>query len=166
MGARYDALVRRVAASRLIGWPLVWLVTRLDRCLLAVSAGRLSASSGSQIGRHMLLLICRGARSGRLRRVPLLFANDGNNVVLLASRAGTPRHPHWYYNLKAHPDCQATIAGQTRHYHAVEVCSQERERLWKLATRINPAYDAYAQQTARTIPVFLLRRKEAIANDC
>ncbi|MGI9324788.1 MAG: nitroreductase/quinone reductase family protein [Pseudomonadales bacterium] len=132
-------------------------MTVVDRCLLRLSHGRWCSAIGSQIGRHTLLLTCRGAQSGQLRQVPLLFARDEANIVLLASRAGTDRHPHWYYNLIAHSDCQVTIAGRTSAYIAQEVTETERTRLWQLALQINPAYDAYAELTNRVIPVLQLR---------
>lgn len=141
----------------MVRWPLVRVVTVVDRWLLRLSRGRWCSAVGSQIGQHTLLLSCNGARSGQLRQIPLLFAWDDANIVLLASRAGTDRHPHWYYNLIAHPDCQVTIAGQTSAYVAQEATETERARLWQLALQVNPAYDAYARLTDRVIPVLQLR---------
>ncbi len=157
MGKRYDALARRVARSPFARWPAVQVITRLDRWLLRLSNGRLCLAGGSQIGSQTLLLTCVGARSGLRRRVPLLFAWDVRNIVLLASRAGTDEHPHWYHNLKAQPHCQVSVGGTTAPFVAVEAFGAERERLWQLALEINPAYDAYARKTERTIPVMQLR---------
>ena len=161
MTGRYERLVRAVARSRWANWPLTRIATAIDKRLLRWSNGRIALGIGSQIGRQTLLLHCIGARTGVERAVPLLFAVDGECLVLIASRAGTDQHPYWYFNLLATPRCRVTganiVDSDLSHYLAAEVQGAERDRLWQLAVDLNPGYESYAQRTRRRIPVLRLR---------
>ncbi|HEX4559428.1 MAG TPA: nitroreductase/quinone reductase family protein [Mycobacterium sp.] len=101
-------------------------------------------------------LISTGAKSGRPRQHQLAYFHDGADVILIASYAGEPTHPHWYHNLKAHPECQL---GDEK-FVATEVTdTQEYERLYALAEQICVNYNDYRAKTAalgRRIPVFRL----------
>ncbi|MDT5090351.1 MAG: hypothetical protein QOG47_3058 [Mycobacterium sp.] len=101
-------------------------------------------------------LVSTGAKSGLPREVQLTYFHDGPDVILLASNYGGDKHPQWYYNLKAHPDCQ--FGGQN--FSAEQVTDAgEYARLYKLAERIYAGYGDYSVKTApvgRQIPVFRL----------
>ncbi len=102
-------------------------------------------------------LVSTGAKSGRPRRVQLTYFHDGPDVILIASNFGGIKHPQWYYNLKAHPDCEF---GGERFSASQVTDSDEYARLYKLAEHIYAGYGDYRAKTApvgRQIPVFRLK---------
>lgn len=102
-------------------------------------------------------LVSTGAKSGQRREVQLTYFNDGVDVILVASNFGGTKHPQWYYNLKANPECEFGGAA----FSAVEVTdSDEYSRLFQLAEQVYPGYTDYRAKTASTgrrIPVFRLK---------
>jgi len=120
------------------------------------SNGRISSALGSSFQEHALLLTSIGAKSGRERDIPLVSIRDGEDIVLIASQGGRPKHPAWYHNLKANPDCVVRMGGQRLECTAREAMDDERERLWKAAADFNPAFDGYAARAGRRIPVMVL----------
>ena len=98
----------------------------------------------------------RGAKSGKLRSVPLLYTAVGSDIVLIASQGGAAKNPAWYFNLKANPDCDLEIRGASSRRRAREADGEERDRLWQAACAQYPGYAVYQQRTARRIPVMLL----------
>jgi deazaflavin-dependent oxidoreductase (nitroreductase family) len=102
-------------------------------------------------------LVSIGAKSGLPREVQLTYFHDGPDVILLASNYGGAKHPQWFHNLKAHPDCEF---GGERFSAAQVTDSDEYARLYKLAEHIYAGYGDYSVKTApagRQIPVFRLR---------
>jgi deazaflavin-dependent oxidoreductase (nitroreductase family) len=152
---RLERTLESFAASKTGGWFYVKVANKLDQPLLRMSNGRLSVS----IGQPVLLLTARGAKSGKPRSTPLLYALDGDRIVLIASKAGNAKHPSWYHNLKAHPDADIKAKGRSGRYRAREAEGEERERLWKLANDLYRGYDVYQERAgARRIPVMVLER--------
>ena len=102
-------------------------------------------------------LLATGAKSGEQREVQLTYFHDGSDVILLASNYGGSKHPQWYYNLKAHPECEFGGAS----FSASQVSdADEYERLYELAERIYAGYADYRAKTAptgREIPIFRLK---------
>jgi deazaflavin-dependent oxidoreductase (nitroreductase family) len=143
----------RLAALRLGSWLFVRVFSRIDRFLLRLSGGRLSFAAGQPI----LLLTTRGAKTGHRRSTPLLYVADGADIVLIASSGGSPRHPAWSYNLRAHPEATLLLQGREGHYRAREAHGEERERLWRKAVEAYAGYEAYSRWTGgRKIPVMIL----------
>jgi deazaflavin-dependent oxidoreductase (nitroreductase family) len=95
----------------------------------------------------MLLLDHVGAKSGTRRTSPLVYAEDGDNVVLVASKGGYPRNPAWFHNLLANPDTSVQIGSAHREVHA---------RLWPKVVRIYGGYEDYQRRTEREIPLVIL----------
>lgn len=114
------------------------------------------------IGHHvpglpeMLLLDHVGAKSGTKRTTPLVFARDGENIVLIASKGGYPKNPSWYYNLLANPDTTIQIGSKLIPVHASEAPAEEYNRLWKLAVAVYRGYEGYRRRTERKIPLLVL----------
>ena len=106
----------------------------------------------------MILLHTIGARSGREHIVPMRAMPVGEALYIFASAHGSPRHPDWYYNMKAHPDFTIEIGAETRTVHAVEVTGEERDRLFAVHKARYPIFADYEQRLARTIPVMRLER--------
>lgn len=102
-------------------------------------------------------LITTGAKSSQPRQVQLSYFHDGRDAILIASNRAEPKHPQWYYNLKAHPECQ--IGGEN--FLATEVTDpDEYTRLFALAVNVFAGYGDYRAKTAsigRQIPIFRLK---------
>jgi F420H(2)-dependent quinone reductase len=104
----------------------------------------------------MLLLEHVGARSGTRRTSPLVYIRDGDDVVLVASKGGFPKHPAWFHNLMANPDTTVQIGPRRLAVHARVADPQERERLWPMAVQVYGGYEDYRRRTEREIPLVIL----------
>ena len=143
-----------LASSRVGGWFYVNVARHIDRLLLRSSHGRLNTTFGML---PTLLLTTIGAKSGQPRTAPLIYLQDGERVVLIASRGGDTRHAGWYYNLRANPEATLLIGGRSATYRAHEASGAEREELWRRAVALYPGYAAYQRRTGgRQIPVMVL----------
>ena len=109
-------------------------------------------------GRRTLLLTTRGRKSGRLRRTALLYGQDGDRYLLVASNGGARSHPFWYLNLTAQPEVQVQVGADRFAARARTAGAEEKPRLWRLMTSIWPDYDRYQKRTSRDIPVVILER--------
>lgn len=108
----------------------------------------------------MLLLDHVGAKSGVKRTTPLLYIRDGENVVIVASKGGFPKHPAWFHNLLANPDTTVQIGSEHRKVHARVAAPDERERLWPRAVKSYPGYTDYqARSKGREIPLVVLETR-------
>jgi F420H(2)-dependent quinone reductase len=147
------ALVK-IASSKPGAWFFVNVANRIDKHLIPATGGRISSVPGQPV----LAMETTGAKSGQARRTPLVFAADGDRIVLVASKGGSPKHPAWYHNLKANPDVQVWAPkGRSGRYRAREAEGEERERMWQLACENYPGYETYQQRTGgRRIPVMVL----------
>jgi proline iminopeptidase len=97
-----------------------------------------------------------GRKSGKRRTHPLLCTEDGDNLVVIASKGGINKHPAWYLNLKANPETVAYWKGEKRHVRARETSGSERDRLWAQMAAAYPTYNDYQRRTERRIPVVVL----------
>ena len=104
------------------------------------------------------ILFTTGRTTGEQRANPLIFDRDSDDVVLVASKGGAPRHPGWYRNLRRNPEAEIQIMGDRWRVRARDAAGEERERLWELMAEIWPHYDEYATRTDREIPVSVLER--------
>jgi len=107
----------------------------------------------------MLLLDHVGAKSGTRRTSPLVYVRDGDDVVIVASKGGHPKHPAWYHNLRAHPDTVVQIGGERRPVRARVAGADERGRLWDRALQTYGGYRDYQRRTDREIPLVVLERR-------
>ena len=107
----------------------------------------------------MLLLDHVGARSGTRRTSPLAYVRDGDDVVIVASKGGHPKHPAWFHNLKANPDTVVQIGSERRPVHARVAGPAERPRLWDKAVEAYGGYRGYQERTGREIPLVVLERR-------
>ena len=102
----------------------------------------------------------RGAKSGKVRKNPLMRVEHDGAYAMVASKGGAPEHPTWYYNLKAHPD-QVTVQDGSDVWDGVarEVTGEERAQWWERAVAAFPDYADYEKRTDRQIPVFVVERR-------
>jgi deazaflavin-dependent oxidoreductase (nitroreductase family) len=109
-------------------------------------------------GVNTLLLTTRGRKSGKRRRTALIYGEDGDRLVLVASRGGHKNHPAWYLNLVENPEVEVQVGADKFSARAHTASPEEKARLWPLMTSIWPAYDDYQARTEREIPVVVLER--------
>ncbi len=109
-------------------------------------------------GRQTLLLTTRGRKSGKLRRTALIYGQDGDRYLLVASNGGARNHPFWYLNLTAQPEVQVQVGADKFTARARTAGAAEKPRLWRLMAAIWPDYDRYQKRTSRDIPVVIVER--------
>ncbi|MEV4642384.1 nitroreductase family deazaflavin-dependent oxidoreductase [Actinoplanes sp. NPDC049548] len=152
--SRYTALLQRLGDQR-------WFAA-LGRRLAGLDGRihRLSRGRWSVLGRHQLptlLITTTGRKSGQARTQPLLYAADGDGYVVVGSNWGQAHHPAWSANLLANPAARVTVGDREFAVRATLATGEERDRLWQLARRIWPGYDAYAERAeGRQIRIFRL----------
>ncbi|WP_051062227.1 nitroreductase/quinone reductase family protein [Ilumatobacter nonamiensis] len=103
-----------------------------------------------------LLLVTKGRTSGEPRVAPLLYQPCGDGFLVVASKGGTPDHPHWYKNLLADPKCEVIAGIFNCRAVAVTVEGDERELRWEQMVRFWPDYETYQARTERRIPIVKL----------
>jgi deazaflavin-dependent oxidoreductase (nitroreductase family) len=109
-------------------------------------------------GSTILLLTTTGRTSGEARTTPLIYAEDGDRYVIVASKGGAPEHPGWYRNIEKNPVVELQINDEVFPARARTASGDERERLWRKANEVWSHYDEYALKTDREIPVVVLER--------
>ena len=107
-------------------------------------------------GMPVIVLTTRGARSGRLRKTPLMRVEHEGRYAAVASLGGAPKHPVWYFNLRADPHVELQDGPRRHDLLAREVAGEERERWWERAVAAYPDYADYQRRTDRVIPVLVL----------
>lgn len=131
------------------------LLNRVHRAVLRVSRGRIGWRA---MGMPMLELTTVGRTSGEKRSTMLSSPlQEGDTILVVASRGGDDRHPGWYLNLVANPDVEVTFRGEPQRRMRARVAdASERARLWPRITRDHANYAGYQRKTEREIPVVLL----------
>lgn len=131
----------------------VQVVVPLDKGLAKLTGGRFVALGIVP----SLTLTTVGRKSGQERMQPLAYVPDGDDILLIGSNWGGPKHPAWSANLMSNPDARVRVKGVEKAVTARLLSGDEREQAWQLALRIWPAYDTYAKRCApRAIRVFRL----------
>jgi deazaflavin-dependent oxidoreductase (nitroreductase family) len=118
-----------------------------------VSGGRLGAKAR---GLPTLLLTTTGRRSGQLHTIPLPFLPEGDNMIVVASYAASPKHPAWYLNLTETPEVTVQYRGETQAMRAETATAERRAELWTRLEHDAPWYLEYQRRTDREIPVVVL----------
>jgi F420H(2)-dependent quinone reductase len=131
----------------------VW--TRIHAWLFRRTRGRVL---GRWVGSPVLVLEIRGRRSGKPRATPIIYARDGDDLVVSPANAGVHRVPAWWLNLQAAGEAVAVVGAERRRVRPRVVEGEERERLWALLARQSPSIDDYPTFTDREFPVVRLER--------
>jgi deazaflavin-dependent oxidoreductase (nitroreductase family) len=151
---RFERAMESVGKTKPAGWFFLHIANPVDKYVVPLTRGRFSISGlgVAPVG----VLTNTGAKSGQVRKTPLVYLVDGDNIVLVASKAGATRNPAWFHNLVAHPDVKFLSKRGDRPYRAHEASGRERERLWAAVTDLYAGYDTYQGRTEREIPVMVL----------
>ncbi len=107
-------------------------------------------------GSPVVLITMRGAKSGKLRKVPLMRVEHDGAYAIVASLGGAPKNPVWYHNVKADPNVEVQDGTDSGSYTAREVSGEEKAIWWQRAVAAYPSYADYQTRTDRQIPVFVL----------
>lgn len=107
-------------------------------------------------GLPVILLTTRGAKSGKLRKTPLMRVEHDGRYALVASQGGAPKHPVWYHNLKADTQVELQDGPLKQDMTAREVTGTEKAEWWERAVAAFPPYADYQKKTDREIPVFVV----------
>jgi len=125
-------------------------------------AEKFEATGGAEAaelqGRPIIVLTSIGAKSGKIRKTPLMRVEHDGEYAVVASKGGAPEHPVWYYNLAKNPHVELQDGAVKRDYLAREVSGEERAQWWERALENWPAYADYQTKTDRVIPVVALSR--------
>ena len=108
------------------------------------------------LDRPIVLFTTVGAQSGKKRYVPLMRVEEDGRYAMVASKGGDPKHPSWYFNVKANPAVTVQDGEKVLEGTAREIEGEEREHWWKLAVEAYPPYAEYQANTSRQIPVFIV----------
>ena len=131
--------------------PWDWVRKDADRIMESGS------TDGSEMkGKPIILLTTIGAKSGKIRKTPLMRVEHGGEYAVVASLGGAPKNPVWFYNIKAHPQVELQDGADTKDYEAREVFGDEKAAWWERAVEAWPDYAEYQTKTDRQIPVFVL----------
>ncbi|MCU1594473.1 MAG: nitroreductase [Frankiales bacterium] len=139
--------------TRLGSW-LIKTATPLDRKVLLRSRGRFTVLG--PIGAPLLLLTSTGARSGQPRTTPLIYARQGESLVVVGSNFGQAHHPAWTGNLLKEPSATVTLAGKDIPVRAELLHGEQAQAAYQLLIDLTRTYDAYRSRTDREIRVFRL----------
>lgn len=142
------------ASSSKLGGILYHVVCRrVDTVLIPLTKGRLSMGPPG----NTVLITTRGARTGKPRRASLAFMYVGDDMVIIASKGGAPRHPGWYHNLKADPRVVVQTRAGVEDRLAREATGEERDKLFETMSTTWTNFAAYQERASeREIPVMVL----------
>lgn len=134
-----------------------WIINRVGKLQTTVyelTGGRLW---NTFLGGPVAILTTVGRKTGKVRKVPLLFLEDGDNVVMTASKGGMTKLPIWYHNVVAAQTSDIQVRNKKKTYKMREADASEEERLWPLLEAMYPDYIEYRARTAgvRHIPVLI-----------
>jgi deazaflavin-dependent oxidoreductase (nitroreductase family) len=133
-------------------------VHRLDKTILKLTRGKFTLSE--ILGWNIIQLTTLGAQTGQPRTMPLIGLFAGEKIALIASSFGRKHNPAWYYNLKAHPECQVQSSQRTGTYIAREAEGDEYKKYWQLGISYYEGYEKYKERAShRHIPVMVLEPK-------
>ncbi|MGH7963960.1 MAG: nitroreductase family deazaflavin-dependent oxidoreductase [Candidatus Binatia bacterium] len=133
---------------------LIKPLSQVNTWLYRLSSGKVGGRMPQ--GQPILLLTTTGRKSGQPRTTPLLYLQEGDNVVLVASQGGLPHHPLWYQNLEVNPDVEIELGTEKRAMRARRATEEEKKTLWPKLVAMYGSFDTYQARTQRNIPVVIL----------
>lgn len=123
---------------------------------------RSGGTEGTEMnGRPVIILTSVGAKTGKIRKTPLMRVEHDGEYAVVASLGGAPQNPVWYYNLTVNPDVELQDGPVKKDYQAREASGEECATWWERAVATWPDYAVYQVKTTRTIPLFVLTPVDA-----
>ena len=119
-------------------------------------SGGTQGTTLADTGLPVVIVTNRGARSGKVRKTPLMRVEHDGRYAAVASQGGAPTHPYWYFNLRTDPHVEVQDGPRKQAMTARELAGDERAQWWQRAVAAYPPYAEYQQKTTRQIPVFVL----------
>ena len=154
----YQRLAHRFLMLKPVSFLFAWGLHRMDRFLLRMSNNR--HTFAELVGLPIAQLRMKGAKTGVWRTLPLVAIPVEAGHVLIATNFGQKHNPAWYYNLKAHPECEVTYKGRAQTVSARETVGEEYQKYWEIALTYYAGYEKYRERAApRRIPVMVLEPK-------
>jgi F420H(2)-dependent quinone reductase len=138
-----------------LGWRAWQQFTQAHVHTYRLSGGRIG---GRFRGSPVCLVDHVGRKSGKKHTSPLIYARDGDDIVIVASKGGSRKDPLWWPNLKEHPETMVQVGSEKRAVRARQATPEEKQRLWPLVVGVYAPYEEYQRKTERDIPVILLER--------
>jgi len=133
--------------------PRQWVRDQVD---LFEDSGGTEGTTLLDTGLPVVIVTSLGAKTGKVRKTPLMRVEHDGRYAAVASLGGAPKNPVWYYNLKANPKVQLQDGPMRSDLTARELSGSERDEWWQRAVAAYPPYAEYQTKTARRIPVFVL----------
>jgi deazaflavin-dependent oxidoreductase (nitroreductase family) len=133
--------------------PTQWVREQVE---LYESSGGTEGTTLLDSGMPVVVLTTLGAKSGKIRKTPLMRVEHEGRYAVVASQGGAPKHPVWYHNLKSHPVAELQDGPVKQEVSAREVTGDEKAEWWRRAVAAYPPYADYQERTDREIPVFVL----------
>lgn len=148
--------LQHLAGTRPFAWLFQRTLYRLDRPLHRLTGGRITVP-GLFTGAPVIVLTTTGAKSGRLRTMPVVGVPHGDDLAVVGTNYAQPRNPGWVYNLQAHPDAQVTWREVTMSVRARAASPQEAEQVWRNAGDVYRGFSAYRSRIHhRAVKLFVL----------
>ena len=135
--------------------PRAWVAEQVEAY---ESSGGTRGTTFRDTGLPVVIITNRGARTGKVRKTPVMRVEHDGRYAAVASQGGAPAHPRWYHNFRAFPHVRLQDGPDTWDMIAREVAGSERDEWWARAVAAYPPYAEYQRKTARQIPVFVLER--------
>ena len=134
-------------------------IHRVDKAVSKLTKGKYTLAE--ILGWEIVQLTTTGAKTGQPHTMPLIGLFDGNKIALIASSFGREHNPAWYYNLKAHPECQVQSDERMGTYIAREAEGEEYKKYWQLGVSYYEGYEKYKERASRRrVPVMVLEPKK------
>ncbi len=133
--------------------PAQWVREQVE---LYESSGGTQGTTLWDTGLPVVIVTTRGAKSGKIRKIPLMRVEREGQYAAVASKGGFPRHPLWYFNVKSDPHVELQDGAVRQDMTAREITGDEKAEWWERAVAAYPPYAEYQEKTDRVIPVFVL----------
>ncbi|MGW3629417.1 nitroreductase family deazaflavin-dependent oxidoreductase [Streptomyces sp. NPDC005122] len=133
--------------------PTQWVREQVE---LYERSGGTEGTTLQDTGMPVIILTTRGAKSGKIRKTPLMRVEHDGRYAAVASLGGAPKHPVWYYNVRSDPQVELQDGASRQELRAREVTGAEKDQWWDRAVAAFPPYADYQKKTDREIPVFVL----------
>ncbi|KIA61043.1 nitroreductase family deazaflavin-dependent oxidoreductase [Nocardia vulneris] len=133
--------------------PAQWIREQVE---LYEKSGGTQGTTLWDTGLPVVIVTMRGGKSGKIRKIPLMRVEHEGRYAAVASKAGYPRHPVWYFNLRSDPHVELQDGAAHHDMTAREITGDEKAVWWSRALAAYPPYAEYQEKTERVIPVFVL----------